>query len=101
MGWSLTSVVADSVAEVVNWIQTHEDMEILFITNIINLGSYTLQIAIALKAHKHQPWVVLDMGTSHLRPFFEEYYVRVEEGMIEHVIFHRWNSQIVREKASK
>lgn len=106
MGWVFTSILVYDVTQIVNWIQDHDGLELLYITNEAGVDLQTIiqgipKISLAINRHKYQPWVILDMGTSHLKPFFEKYQVRVEEGMIEHVIFHRWSSQIAREETRK
>ncbi|MDP4001844.1 MAG: hypothetical protein Q8P69_02250 [bacterium] len=106
MGWEFTSSLPDTVDDVVKLIQGSENLEIVVISNGIGMDSkvitqYALRIAKALKAHKYQPWVVLDESTDYLKVIFEEQGVEVKSGMIEFVIFDRWQSQIVREKVDK
>gem|GEM_PF-3656366 len=106
MGWGLTSSLAWDIIEAVSLIETYDDLEIVFITNGVGLeprvmARYTLRIAIALKEHRHKPWVVLDETTRYLRPIFRAEGVPIAQGMIELAIFNRWNSQIIREEPSE
>ncbi len=105
MGWVLTTALVDNIEQMINWIQDHENLEILYITNEAGMNDEVIingipKIALALNGHKHQPWVMLSAGVNHLRPYLEEHQAKVVvgNGMIEYVIFHRWGSQIVEEK---
>lgn len=101
MGWVLTTALVENIIQMVNWIQDHENLEILYITNEADMDLQTIiqgipQISLAINRHKYKPWVVLGMEVRHLKPYFEEYHViLVGECTIEQVIFHRWNMQIV------
>jgi len=110
MGWGLTTCAVSGAEAAVKYIQDkeNEDLEIVFYADACK-GAYTPEqlladakvIAVALAAHPHKPWVVIETTAfEHLVPIYQSAGIFITGEMAEYAIFNRWNSQIKDEVAA-
>ncbi len=102
--WSVEGADVQTLAQAIAYIEANPGLEVLVIPRQAFRGARTYpdmladmeQLAVALAAHPHKPWVALNTDyCEDVEPIFEKTGVDVCTGYLSNIVRQRWRSQIV------